>query len=70
MSEVDKLNMRENYSIDVAKCIYPKLQYPSNRGLLEKEFIEFCDSDSLVESFCKINEFKHSFLRFRYIRVD
>jgi type III restriction enzyme len=31
LSEVSKLNMRENYSVDVAKCIYPKLQYPSNK---------------------------------------
>jgi hypothetical protein len=31
LSEVSKLNMRENYSIDDAKCIYPKLQYPSNK---------------------------------------
>lgn len=70
LSEVSKINMRENYSIDVAKCIYPKLQYPSNKWLLEKEFIEFCDNDSKVEAFCKINEYKHTFLRFRYIRTD
>ena len=70
LSEVAKLNMRENYSLDVAKCIYPKLQYPSNKGLLEKDFIEFCDKDSKVEAFCKINEYKHTFLRFRYMRTD
>ncbi len=70
LSEVSKLNMRENYSIDVAKCIYPKLQYPSNKWLLEKDFIEFCDNDSKVEAFCKINEYKHTFLRFRYIGTD
>lgn len=70
LSEVEKLNMRENYSIDVAKCIYPKLQYPSNRWELEKNFIEFCDNDWKVEAFCKISEYKHTFLRFRYIRAD
>lgn len=70
LSEVSKLNMRENYCINVSKCIYPKLQYPSNKWTLEKDFIEFCDNDSKVESFCKINEYKHSFLRFRYIRTD
>ena len=70
LSEVPKLNMRENYCIEVSKCIYPKLQYPSNSGELEKSFIEFCDTDALVQSFCKISETKHSFLRFRYIRSD
>ena len=70
LSEIDKLNMRQNYSLDVAKCIYPQLQYPSNKWELEKNFIEFCDSDWLVQSFCKINENKHTFLRFRYIRSD
>jgi type III restriction enzyme len=62
--------MRENYCLDVSKCIYPKLQYPSNKWWLEKDFIEFCDNDSKVEAFCKINEYKHTFLRFRYIRTD
>jgi type III restriction enzyme len=31
LSEVSKINMRENYCLDVSKCIYPKLQYPSNK---------------------------------------
>lgn len=70
LSEVEKLNMRKNYSLNVVKCIYPQLQYPSNKWELEKNFIEFCDNDWLVQSFCKINENKHTFLRFRYIRSD
>ncbi len=70
LSEVQKIRMRDNFSIDVNKCIYPKLKFPSNKGGLEKDFIEFCDNDSSVEAFLKIEQGQASFVRFRYTRED
>jgi type III restriction enzyme len=69
-SEVDELKMRENYSLDVSKAIYEKLAYPSNKGGLEKAFIEFVDKDAEVNSFLKINENYHDFAHITYIRED
>ena len=69
-SKVDKLRMRENYSIDVNKSIYPKLPYPSNKGGFEKSFIEALDNDGYVNSFLKINEYYHDFACITYIRDD
>ena len=68
ISEVETIKVRKKYSIQVAKSIFDKLPYPSNKWWLEKEFIEFADTDSLTESFCKIFEFKHTFMRMRYIQ--
>ncbi len=70
LSLVTQLNMRQDYSIEVAKSVYPKLSYPSNKGELEKAFMQYVDSDSSVESFCKIYEQKHDYFRCRYIRHD
>ena len=70
LSRVDTLTVRENFCIEVQKSIYPKLQYPSNKGQTEKDFIEFVDNDALVESFSKIYEQKHNFFKFRYVRED
>ncbi len=69
-SEIEEIKMRENFSINVAKSIYEKLPYPSNKGGLEKEFMLYCDSDSQVDSFLKINEHYHYFAHFNYIRTD
>ncbi len=69
-SEVPKLRMREKYCLDLEKTIYEKLAYPSNKGLLEKAFMEFCDADSEVVSFIKINEHYHDFAKISYIRKD
>lgn len=69
-SEVDELKMRENYSLNVSKVIYEKLAYPSNKGGLEKAFIEFVDKDAEVNSFLKINENYHDFAHITYIRED
>lgn len=69
-SEVNALRIREDYSLDVSKTIFDKLGYPSNRGNLEKSFIEFLDLDSEVESFIKINETQHRFSSIFYIRQD
>ena len=69
-SEIPELRMRENYSLEVSKSIYERLQYPSNKGGFEKVFIESVDADSRVSSFIKINEYYHSFASITYIRDD
>ena len=69
-SVVNKLRMRDNYSIEVSKSIYEKLPYPSNKGGLEKKFIEALNNDSEVEAFTKINEYYHTFATITYIRED
>lgn len=69
-SEIPELKMRENYSLNITKTIYEKLPYPSNKGELERNFMLFCDSDSLVNSFLKINENYHYFSHLNYIRND
>ncbi|TRZ92205.1 MAG: restriction endonuclease subunit R [Methanosarcinales archaeon] len=69
-SEVEELKMRENFSLPVTKTIYERLPYPSNKGELEKNFTLYCDSDSGVDRFLKINENQHHFAHFNYIRTD
>ena len=70
LSEVDKLTVREGYSVPVTKCIYERLPYPSRNGGLEKAFIEAAQNDATITAFCKINEQKHVFLRLRYVKHD
>lgn len=69
-STLQAIKMRESYSLEVAKCIYPRLGYPSHGGGLEKAFIEFLDKDAEVEQFLKINEVGHSFAIIFYVRKD
>lgn len=69
-SSLKAIKMRESYSLDVQKCIYPRLGYPSHGGGLEKAFIEFLDRDAEVERFLKINESGHSFAIIFYVRKD
>ena len=69
-SSVDKITERENYCIQPVKCIYEKCPYPSNKGIFERDFMEFCDRDGEVDAFCKVIENRHTFARFRYIRDD
>lgn len=69
-SEIDELKMRENFSLEVAKTIYERLKYPSNKGDLEKNFILYCDGDPEVNSFLKIDDYYHSFAHINYIRTD
>ena len=45
LSEVDRLTMREAYSVVVGKCIYERLPYPSRNGEFEKAFIEKANID-------------------------
>lgn len=69
-SEVNTIKLREKYSVKVAKAIYERLPYPTNKGGFEKSFIEYCDRDSNVDAFIKIKENAHSFAYFSYIRED
>lgn len=69
-SELTEIKIRETYALDVAKTIYPRIAYPSNKGGFEKDFIEFIDSDSKVKAFIKINEHTHTFSNIIYIRND
>lgn len=69
-SSLRAIKMRESYSMEVQKCIYPRLGYPSHGGGLEKAFFEFLDRDAEVERFLKINENGHSFAIIFYVRKD
>lgn len=69
-SSLRAIKMRESYSMEVQKCIYPRQGYPSHGGGLEKAFIEFLDRDAEVERFLKINENGHSFAIIFYVRKD
>ncbi|MDA7999834.1 MAG: DEAD/DEAH box helicase family protein [Alphaproteobacteria bacterium] len=70
LSEVPALRMRESLSLPVSKCIYERLRFASQRGGFERDFITAADRDASVRAFCKIDEYKHDFLKFRYIRVE
>jgi len=69
-SEIQEMKIRETCALDVAKTIYPKIAFPSNKGGFEKAFIEFIDSDSKLKAFVKINEHYHEFANVLYIRED
>ena len=69
-SDIKEIRMRETCSLEVAKSIYPRIAFPSNRGGFEKAFMEFIDSDSQVESFAKIREYDYSFANVIYVRED
>lgn len=69
-SKIDKLTVRENYSLKLTKTIYERTAYPSNKGEFEKDFLLFLDKQSGVDAFIKIIEFKHIFASVPYIRAD
>ena len=70
LSEVPKLMVRESASLEVTKCIYTRLPYPTRSGGLERAFIEWAQADASVQAFCKISENRHDFVRLRYIKED
>ncbi len=70
LSEVTKLMVRETASLEVTKCIYTRLPYPTRSGGLERAFIEWAQGDASVEAFCKISENRHDFARLRYVKDD
>ena len=69
-SSIPSLIGRDNFSLNIVKSIYDKTFYPSNKGGLEKDFLEACDADGEVERLIKINENKHTFAKLRYLRSD
>ena len=69
-SQVPELRMRDSYSLEIAKTIYERLPYPSNKGGFEKAFLEYADADSKVEAIMKVNEYFHNFANVTYIRMD
>ncbi len=69
-SEVSELRVREKYSLEIAKTIYERLPYPSNKGGFEKALLEYADSDGKVEAIMKVNEYYHNFANITYIRTD
>ena len=62
--------MRETYSFKARKTIYERFGYPTNNGGYERCFGEFLDNDAKVESFLKIDEYKHYFAKVPYMRED
>lgn len=60
----------EFFALNIVKTIYEKLPYPSNKGEFEKNFMLFCDRDSRVDAFTKVNEYYHSFASIMYVRTD
>lgn len=70
VSEVTEIFVRTSSSVEVNKCIYPKLPIPARAGGLERDFIQWADRDGNVEAFVKIHEYKHYFLRRPYLKAD
>lgn len=70
LSEVKKLMVRESASVEVSKCVYTRLGWPSRNGGLERAFIHWAQADSQVLAFCKISENRHTFVRLRYVKED
>ncbi|WP_223308884.1 DEAD/DEAH box helicase family protein [Glutamicibacter nicotianae] len=70
LSEVPSLSIRSSSSVEVAKCIYPKLPIPTHGGGLERKFLEWANNDTKVEALCKISEYKHTFVQRPYLKSD
>lgn len=70
VSEVSEISVRSSASVEVTKCLYPKLGYPTNGGGLERDFISWADTDGKVEAFIKLQEYKHDFVRRPYLKAD
>ena len=68
--DINSLQPFTAFSLEVSKCIYERLGYPSSRGGFEKAFIEFLNTDGEVERFLKISENMHSFAVIYYMRTD
>jgi type III restriction enzyme len=70
LSEVLTIPVRSSSCVEVSKCIYAKLPIPSQRGGLERNFIEWADQDTSIEALAKIHEYRHDFLRRPYLKTD
>jgi type III restriction enzyme len=69
-SEVKTIPVRASTSVDVNKCIYPKLPVPSKGGGLERLFMKWADQDTRIEALLKVHEYRHDFLRRPYLKAD
>ena len=69
-STVERLPMREQFSIEATKTIYTRVAFPSHGGGLERTFMEYIDADSGVERWMKISETRHRFASIAYMRTD
>lgn len=69
-SSVEKMPIREQYSLKFEKTIYTRTAFPSHGGGLERAFMEFVDCDSRVERWIKISETRHRFASITYMRTD
>jgi type III restriction enzyme len=70
LSDVTTLTVSEISSIPTVKSIYERLPFPKRSGGLELKFMEWCNRDSSVQSFCKLHEYKHDYLWLRYVKED
>jgi type III restriction enzyme len=70
LSEVKTIPIRSTSYVEVKKCIYPKLPIPTNKGGLERRFIEWLARDTKIDAFCKIHEHRHDFMRRPYLKAD
>lgn len=69
-SSVEKIPVREQYSLEFQKTIYTRTAFPSHGGGLERAFMEYVDCDSQVERWIKISETRHRFATITYMRTD
>jgi type III restriction enzyme len=70
MSEVRTIPVRTSSYVDVERCIYPRLPIPTNKGGLERAFIEWAKRDTRIEALIKVHEYRHDFLRRPYLKAD
>lgn len=67
---VKAIRMRESYSMETAKCIYPQQAWPTHGGGLEQAFMQLLEQDADVEQWLKIGETQHAFAQIFYMRKD
>ena len=69
-SSVDEIIVRVTHALTLRKTIYKMVGYRMHGGGLERDFMEFIDSDAGVERFIKIDEFRHVYARILYLGSD
>ena len=69
-SEVEGFWHRQEFCLDGRKSIYTHTPFPSNKGGLERTFIEWIQKQGDIVRFVKILESTHSFAYIPYIRAD
>lgn len=69
-SEAKGFRHREQFCLDGIKSIYTHTPFPSNKGGLERAFIEWIQKQGDIVRFVKILESTHSFAYIPYIRAD